>query len=440
MCAAISIRLKFFGLIRASAAIAAAVLKPMLQRHTRIMGLLLKVNDRVLALPTAAQPIQKKKEVVSKRKCSEFRGETGVNLVGYINSESGVGEAARANIRALECSGIHFALNNLTSPSRQGDFTYTNIIQENPYVFNLVHSNADAVTSFLNEKQINYLAGKYNIAFWYWELSNFPSIWFDRFQYFHEIWVASSFCQEAISRVSPIPVVKVPPSIVINSLKQVDRPYFGIEKNAFAFLFIFDLFSYVERKNPFAVIDAFRRAFQGRDDVLLVLKFSNPEWNKEGRQQIAEAIKGLNVKLIDGYLDKDEVHALMNLSDCYVSLHRSEGFGLPLAEAMYLGKPVIATGYSSNTDFMTVNNSFLVKYDLVKIEKDIGPYKKGNVWAEPDTGHAAELMRLVFENRELARRTGERAAADIRKNLSPEATGRVIKERLQRIMEEKGIS
>src|SRR3972149_2682296 len=430
---AVSIKFKLIQLARDFATFSAYVLKPIFQKNTIIMKLLLRLNDRVLALPTAAQPIQKKKEVVSKRKCSEFRGETGVNLVGYINSESGVGEAARANIRALECSGIHFALNNLTSPSRQGDFTYTNIIQENPYVFNLVHSNADAVTSFLNEKKIDYLAGKYNIAFWYWELSNFPSIWFDRFQYFEEIWVASSFCQEAISRVSPIPVVKVPPSIVINSLKQVDRPYFGIEKNAFAFLFIFDLFSYVERKNPFAVIDAFRRAFQGRDDVLLVLKFSNPEWNKEGRQQIAEAIKGLNVKLIDGYLDKDEVHALMNLSDCYVSLHRSEGFGLPLAEAMYLGKPVIATGYSSNTDFMNVNNSFLVKYSLVELEKDIGPYKKGNVWADPDHGHAVELMRLVYNDRALGAKIGKTGAVCIRTHLSPEATGRKISERLSKL-------
>jgi glycosyltransferase involved in cell wall biosynthesis len=149
---------------------------------------------------------------------------------------------------------------------------------------------------------------------------------------------------------------------------------------------------------------------------------------------LLRASKGLNVRIVDKYLVKDELHSLMSLSDCYVSLHRSEGFGLTLAESMYMGKPVIATAYSGNMDFMTVNNSFPVKYTLIEIEKDTGPYKKGNVWADPDIGHAAEMMDFVYRNREIAAQIGQTASRDIRTLYSPSAIGRRAKERIDLAM------
>jgi glycosyltransferase involved in cell wall biosynthesis len=128
----------------------------------------------------------------------------------------------------------------------------------------------------------------------------------------------------------------------------------------------------------------------------------------------------------------------MSICDAYVSLHRSEGFGLTLTEAMNMGKPVIATAYSGNMDFMTASNSFPVKYRLVEIEKNHGPYTKGCEWAEPDLDHAAELMRYVYLHRDHAAEVGKRAQQDVCSQLHPKTVGRMIRERLLKLNEEAG--
>ena len=358
----------------------------------------------------------------------------GINIAGYITSESGTGEAVRGNIRAFESADLPHVLINLETQYRQEDKTYTSFSENNPYRINYIHVNADQVPVFYSQKGDEYFKGKYNIGFWVWELSEFPRDWWPHFRLYHEIWTPSSFCVDALSIVSPIPVIKIPHSVVINQIKDVNRSYFKLPEDHFIFLFIFDMLSYFERKNPLALIEAFKKAFKPEDDVMLVLKLSNSERNISARDRITEATKGLRVKMIDQYLYKDELHALMRLSDCYVSLHRSEGFGLPLAEAMYLQKPVIATAYSGNVDFMNVNNSFLVKYKMIEIEDDAGPYKKGNIWADPDPLHASELMRYVYENREIAQKIGEKGSEDIKSQLSPEQVGKRIRRRIDRIL------
>jgi glycosyltransferase involved in cell wall biosynthesis len=256
-------------------------------------------------------------------------------------------------------------------------------------------------------------------------------MWHDHFKYFDEIWVATEFCQDAIAKVSPIPVVKIPLSIVLDKTAGFDRSHYQLNKESFIFFFMFDFLSYFERKNPLAVIEAFKSAFSPDENVELLIKCSNSDWNKEARARLMETGNGLKVNFLDDRLSRAELNNLVSLIDCYVSLHRSEGFGLPLAEAMYFKKPVIATGYSGNLEFMNINNSFLTKYRLVEIEKDFGPYKKGRIWADPDIGHAAELMRLVFDDRMLATRVGERAASDIKIYLNPETCGQRILSRIQ---------
>jgi hypothetical protein len=193
---------------------------------------------------------------------------------------------------------------------------------------------------------------------------------------------------------------------------------------------MFDLQSSLHRKNPTALIEAFKMAFDDRDDVVLVLK-----WTRSRDVELGVAVPRLdsdakNIKVIDDVLEREEVNALLNMCDCYVSLHRSEGFGLPIAEAMILGKPVIVTAYSGNMDFTTPGNSLLVKYRMVDIAENYGPYKKGCLWADPDVQHAAELMRYVYENREAAREIGRRAQADILGSYHPSIAGQAMKDRL----------
>lgn len=355
----------------------------------------------------------------------------GINIAGYIDTESGVAEAARGIIRSIKYVNMPYALNNIKQEFyRRNDKTFADFSDKNPYPINLIHVNADQVPHVFQVLGENYFKDRYNIGYWFWELSEFPEEWIPSFSYFNEIWVGSDFCLDSISRVSPVPVVKIPPSVILEDKFSADRDYFGIEPDRFIFLTMFDFLSFIERKNPMAVIEAFRMAFHPGENVTLIVKCTNSSYNEPMLEQLTELGRGLNVKIIDKYLDKHELNSLINVCDCYISLHRSEGFGLPMAEAMLLGKPVIATAYSGNIEFMNINNSFPVKYSLIEIKENHGPYKKGNVWADPDISHAAELMRYVFQHTDIAAKIAQNGMETIKRLFNPAIIGSKIKERV----------
>ncbi|MFN4260360.1 MAG: glycosyltransferase family 4 protein [Gemmataceae bacterium] len=364
--------------------------------------------------------------------------EYGINLSGFFQSEKGLGEATRATLSALQAANIPHVLNNFVDvSSNNSERPRARFSQNNPYSFNILHFNAPEVPKFILEYGKKYLLGRYNIGFWNWELSEFPSDWKDYFQVFHEIWVPSRFTQESVAQVSPIPVRLVPFAITIppGPPPGIDRQRFGLPEHAFLFLFAFDFQSTLGRKNPLALIDAFRRAFGGRADVGLVLKTTHAQKVPTLHAQFEAACRGQsNIYHVSEVLSRDAMHGLMWLCDSYISLHRSEGYGLTLCEAMAMGKPVIATGYSANVDFMNDANSLLVQYRLVEIQQDQGHYQRGMAWAEPDVEHAAELMRRVVADADLARRLGERARHDITQNLHPARVGTLIRQRLDDLL------
>ena len=355
----------------------------------------------------------------------------GLNVAGYTMSEKGVGEALRATLTALAAAGIPHCVIDVPDPgAANAGGSLVGRVDDNPYPVNLIHLTAAELPKFVSARGPDFLRDRYNIGFWMWELDRFPRVFQGAFLYLDEVWVASTYCLDAISRASPIPVVRVPLPLSAERLRSTGagRDHFGLPEDAVVFLFVFDAHSVLERKNPRAVIHAFRRAFKGQEDVRLVLKLSRG--NRRIRDALAAEAADERVLVVDRVFGRGELNALVEASDCYVSLHRSEGFGLTMAEAMALGKPVIATAYSANMDFMNAGNGFLVRYDLVRLDRDYGPYPRGGVWADPSVEHASELMRGVYENPAMAAEVAARGRREIWDSLSPDAIGREIVRRL----------
>jgi glycosyltransferase involved in cell wall biosynthesis len=379
--------------------------------------------------PSLPKPAARTSLAVIRKDGRKASGPFGVNLAGYIESEKGVGEAARAVIRSLEAANIPFVLNNVCDTgSKNLDQRYSRFSQSNPYAVTIVQVNADQAPAFFQSRPADR-ARKFTVGYWNWELSEFPEAWKGSFAYFDEVWAPSIFTQQSIASASPIPVRYIPFSITVPEglPTGVGRRRFGLPNDAFLFLFAYDFHSFLERKNPFGLVRAFLKAFDDDPEVGLVLKTMHADDAHEVYRGLLDVCRGRrNIYLLNEVYSRAEALALMRLCDAYASLHRSEGFGLTIAEAMAMGKPVVATNYSANVDFMTAENSLPIRHRLIPIERDHGPYRKGMAWADPDLDHAAQAMRRLIEEPALARRLGAAARADIAHQLSPTAVGERI--------------
>ncbi len=358
----------------------------------------------------------------------------GINVVGSFTSGTGVGQASRLHVLAAEKAGIPLTLHNLESPfeDRVQTALQSRFTSEYTYGTTLLHMNADRLASFLRAEDPSVLTCYRSIAYWVWELSRFPRQYRFAAKWFDEIWTPSRFSADAIAFCVDCPVHVIPHPVYVSEGQQFGREHFGIGKDAFVFLFVFNCQSVAERKNPEAVIEAFKNAFSPDENVQLVLKFSNAKENPLLHARLSEHAHGHNILFLSSFFTNQQVDDLLRCSDAYVSLHRSEGFGLTIAEAMFLGKPVIATNYSGNAEYMTEANSMPIGYKLIPLSKHYPPYRKGNVWADPDISEAAAAMRRLFDDRSFASALGARAAVDMRKTHSPEVIGKLMKERLFR--------
>ncbi|MGH9441785.1 MAG: glycosyltransferase family 4 protein [Thermoanaerobaculia bacterium] len=363
----------------------------------------------------------------------------GVNLFGYFDTESGVGEIARSMASMLRDAGISHNLINLGQHwLRRNDRRFRRFATTNPYAMNLFMVNADQVPHLLGRIGGEAVRGRINVGYWFWEISTFPRCYEVSFEPFDEIWVASEFCREAISASSPIPVVRVPPGFEFESPRgELSRASVGIKPNEFVFLYVFDVASSVSRKNPAGLIRAFRSAFPNPSAVRLILKIINSTPRR--LSALERLTRGIPVEILSEYLDRSEMFDLLDAADCYVSLHRSEGLGLTLLESMALGKPVIATGYSGNADFLHADVGFPVGYELVSLKRTIGPYEKGAVWAEPDLEEAARWMRFVRENPAEAARVGAAAREKIRGTWSIAASIARLRERIDMLVPDRDV-
>jgi glycosyltransferase involved in cell wall biosynthesis len=361
-------------------------------------------------------------------------------VIGWATAPTGVGEACRGTLEALERSGIPYALWPLDgrtdgAPGAVGEGASQGL----PYEVSLYHVNADMMETIQRRLPRAFTAGRHRIGYWFWELSHFPLLFAEAFRHVDEVWAPTRFCQEAYQPLSPVEVRWVPPGVELTQAVPADREALGIDPEAFLFFFAFDALSVPERKNPAGLLRAFARvARQCRKPLHLLLKVNHAEADPAYVANLHTLADLLPVTLMTGTLSRQELNGLTAACDAYVALHRSEGLGLPLIEAMYLGKPVVATGYGGVTDFLDDETGFVVGHKLTALAKPQGPYPAGAVWAEPDLEHAAALMLALVKDPQCAAPRVEAARRKVQAIYDPEAAGERFRRELTRIREAKG--
>lgn len=389
-------------------------------------------------MPMAPLPFEAARQRASRVDRAPAPESPGVNLIGYARGEFGIGENLRSYARTMERAGHPFGILNMDvgAASRQQDHSMDRHFCDTlRYVDNVFFINADQMQIARNVLGRKAFAGHNNIGYWLWELERFPRDWYHAFDLIDEVWVPTEFVRRAIAACTRKPVLRMPKAIEFDAPQEMDKAHFGLPSDAFVFLFCFDFNGFVARKNPEAAISAFRQAFaDDRRDVRLLVKTTNGPRFPDKLGVLQRSVEDdPRIEVRDGFLSRDEMYALQNSVDCYVSLHRAEGFGLGMAECMYLGKPVIATAYSGNLDFMDQDNSFLVDCAMIPVRDGEYPYWQGQQWADPDILQASRYMRQVYEDRDVAQRIGAAAAGSIRRTNSRSACGAALLARLGQI-------
>lgn len=350
------------------------------------------------------------------------RGGFPIAIAGLFSTASGVGEGARLAYAALDAAGYAPSAFDL-SPAF-GQVELSEAVHRRPIAPDtgslIVHHNAPYLPHALWALGRAQVRGRRIIGYWAWELPRLPSSWQPSFRYLHEIWVPSSFTRDAVAAATDKPVHVVPHPLPPIDATPDMRGKLGLPRDALIVLNVFHLGSAFSRKNPLAAIAAFRKAFgDARDRVLAVKLIDNgAQW---ARRELDAAIAGAgNIRLVEGMLPEANMAGLIAAADIVISLHRSEGFGLVPAQAMALGKPVIATGWSGNLDFMNAGNSALVSYSLVPVQDPEGSFDAdGQKWADANVEEAAEWLRRLVADADLRACMGAAAAKDVAAQLSP---------------------
>lgn len=369
----------------------------------------------------------------------------GVNLIGDLRADFGLSQATRSLQVALTAANIPTAYHEIAYHGVRRSHAASALPSGTPHGVNLIDINFPAYASALTRDAAHHYRDKALVAYWSWELAAFPTLPPSTYALMDVIWTNSHFSAASIGAVAPVPVVPMSFPVIVNASPNAGRSLFGLPDERFIYLFAFDAASNIARKNPFGLIEAFGRAFPDvTQRPLLVIKAhdssgstSPPLWD-----DLRAALARVDGLLLDGYWPRQRIIDLLAVCDCYVSLHRAEGFGLSIAEAMALGKPTIATGWSGNADYMTPQNSYPVNYLLRPITPDdhryqptqARTYPPGVLWAEPDLDHAAAQMHAVHEQRDVASAKGAQAARDIAHRYGIDPFAQRMREQLEALL------
>lgn len=358
-----------------------------------------------------------------------------VELAGYLSSAVGVGEAARRYATALRSVGVEVLERDVPLPGRdriaEEHFGGARPIDKE-VAFNLICLNPEQMIPYFTSADAPSRMGRQAVGIWSWEVDVLPAGWREARRSLSDLWTYSFFSANLIESATGAPVFSVAPPLSAakaNSNLSMELP------NGFRVLVMFDFLSTLERKNPLGAIEAFQRAFSPIEDAVLILKSVNGRHRPERQAELLQAVGDRSdIVSIDGTITNAERDALISECDCYLSLHRSEGHGLPLSEAMALGKPVVATAYGGNTEFMTEDNSYLVACALTRVGEGVEHYPSDAHWAEPDIDDAARLLRAVRGDLDSGRSRGGRAQNDVQRLLAPEIVGAQMRDRLETLL------
>ena len=350
----------------------------------------------------------------------------GFLCYGHPDSPTGLGESFRGMVKSMDAAGL---------PYQVIDFDHVPAHPESCGI-NVIFCNGYDCKHALDRIPVKLWIHRYNISHWVWELEDIPVSWYKYLDLFDEFWTPSSFSAEALRKVTDKPVIVVPDIPDVSRLTVYNRSYYGIPEDRFVFLTMYDSLSLYTRKNPMAVIKAFRTAFgDAQEGPLLIVRVTH------GSAEELTMLRDLagdcpRIRFMTKEYTKDEVLSLIDCTDVYVSLHRAEGFGLVPAEAMKLGKPVIATNWSGTTEYMDKTNACLVDCTLIPVEDVFNFFKQGR-WADADTAQAAEYMKKLYTDPVYCLSIAEAAKASMENHVSYTSCGAVIAERFHDIYGER---
>lgn len=357
-----------------------------------------------------------------------------VAVAGQLSTASGLGEGARLGLRALMDAGMDVRAADLGPAFDQVDLPLPPDLPPPPAAGDggtlIAHVNAPYLPFALYRLGRQAVAGRRVIGYWAWELPRLPPDWRHGFPFVHEIWVPSRFTAEAVAAETRLPVRVVPHPLPPPAPSAYGRAHFDLPDDAFVAVSFFHMGSSFTRKNPVAAIRAFRAACGDDPSKILVVKVNEGTLDAAAWNTLHQAVGGAaNIRVINRKMERVEVDSLLDAADTVISLHRAEGFGLVPAEAMARGKPVVATGWSGNLDFMTERNSILTGYRLIPAEDPQHTYNfPGQMWADADVDEAAAALRRLAGNLDLRHRLGAQAAADIRRLLSGDAYAAAVRQ------------
>ncbi|MEO7957449.1 MAG: glycosyltransferase [Fibrobacteria bacterium] len=373
-------------------------------------------------------------------------GRIGFNLIGFASANLGHGVALRNTAAILDGMGHPFGVldidpgNNRTGRDLSLGSRFLPAGRPLPYPINLFHLNPPGIESLFRDLPgLVETHGRFNVCVTFWELPKLPLAWIRTLETMDLILAPSRFILDSIQEVVRTTPILHYPQIISLPEAVPDRARWGLEPGKTAFLFSFDVSSGVERKNPTAVMDAFRKAFPP-GHAELILKVNNRGHGPaaalvvDRMKEVARLIPG--IRIVDESLAYQDVLSLYASIDVLVSLHRGEGLGLSLMECMALGKPVIATGWSGNMDFTDADNACLVPFELIPLEP--GSQYHGmsagtdQVWAEPSIPAAIGWMQRLDASTALRVEIGERGRRSVQRFVADAGKGGVFDEAISR--------